>query len=182
MAIAGGRSRATGRTTLSRAAVAAVLVVAALSIGGESPARGDGECRITGGYGSVSHSLPANSETWLYQGAIFLYTADCGIGVKEVYGSFRPVDGTPAGCDPRPSHQIDIAACTFAGSIGIGQPGTPVEVSATALIAGAVKVERPEDAPPTAEADPGTDQSESTCMLSLPEEGSRRGCVLFAAP
>ena len=172
--VVGGRRR--------RSAAAVVLLAGAFVT---TPARSqdEGACRITGGYGAVFHDLALGDGTFGFRGVIILRTRSCGDGPKGVSGSFHPVGGVSATCTPVETPRLDESRCAFEGSAGLGAPGMPVVIVATAHTSGVFSDHVHDD--DTLEGiqrsriQPGAEVKTSECVVELPEDGGRSACTLF---
>ena len=170
----------------SRRVVAPFLAALVLAAVGSAPAHSqgaDGPCRITGGYAAMFHDLPLADGTFAFRAVIILRTRACGDGPKGVDGVFAPVGGTPAKCTPVETPRIDESRCQFEGLPGVGQPGVPVVVSATAHTSGLNNDHIHDDDTleklQESRLQPGVEVKSSECVLQLPEDGGQRACTLF---
>lgn len=180
------------RARLTRPLLALAVAVGGLGVADtvNRSASAEGSCRITGGSATLLVREPAPGAEFTYEGAMFVTTRDCGDGPLSIKGVFTPIAGTPASCAAMPSTFETLytnqsqASCNFTGSAGIGLPGTPVTVSATAEVAGLVEggdwIGRrdPGDADEM-RLDPETARVTTVCVLMLPEVFGRQTCTLF---
>jgi hypothetical protein len=162
------------------AALALLLLAAAPAAHSEGD---EGACRISGGYGAIFHDLAVPDGTFAYRGVMILRTRACGDGPKGIDGNFVIVGGSLVKCSPVETPRIDESRCAFEGVPGLGPPGAPVMVTATAHTSGVNNDHVHDDDTlqklQDSRIQPGAEIKSSQCVLELPEDGGRRACTLF---